>query len=105
LPGIIEELLTPLGLALWIMGDGYWNNGVILCNDNFRLAEVQTLIKVLDSKFSLKVTINNVTRKNSKTIQSYRIRINGEKTNLNLLKSLVLPYFIPSMLYKLGINE
>jgi LAGLIDADG DNA endonuclease family len=63
LPSNIYELLTPLGLALWIMDDGYWNNTVYLCTDNFTLDEVNKLIIILESKFALKTTINTKTRK------------------------------------------
>jgi hypothetical protein len=66
LPSNIYELITPLGLALWIMDDGYWNNKVYLCTDNFTLDEVNKLIIILESKFALKTTINTKTRKNSK---------------------------------------
>ena len=37
----IEELLTPIGLALWIMDDGFkYGNGIGLCTESFTLAEV-----------------------------------------------------------------
>jgi hypothetical protein len=78
---------------------------VYLCTNNFTLDEVNKLIIILESKFALKTTINTKTRKNSFTIFNYRIRISGIDSNINLLRSLVKPYFIPSMLYKLGLNE
>ncbi len=105
LPSNIYELLNPLGLALWIMDDGYWNNTVFLCTDNFTLEEVNKLIIILESKFALKATINTKTRENSNTKFSYRIRISGVESNINLLRTLVKPFFIPSMLYKLGLTE
>jgi hypothetical protein len=36
LPKYIEQLLTPIGLAHWIMGDGYFSVDTIkICTDNF----------------------------------------------------------------------
>lgn len=46
LPINIEKLLTPLGLAHWIMGDGYFDQTVRICTDNFTKEEVDMLIKV-----------------------------------------------------------
>jgi hypothetical protein len=78
---------------------------VFLCTDNFTLEEVNKLIIILESKFALKATINTKTRENSNTKFSYRIRISGVESNINLLRTLVKPFFIPSMLYKLGLTE
>ncbi len=36
LPLNIEELLTPVGLAHWIIGDGYFTEDTVkICTDNF----------------------------------------------------------------------
>jgi LAGLIDADG DNA endonuclease family len=46
------------------MGDGYYDNGnvVKICTDNFTQEEVLKLIKILDTKFGIKSSINR--RKN-----------------------------------------
>jgi hypothetical protein len=50
----IGELLKPIGLAHWIMDDGYWSDGTIyLCTDSFTSEEVDLLINVLYSNFGL----------------------------------------------------
>lgn len=104
LPEGIYELLTPMGLALWIQDDGYYHNGgVRISSDNFTLQEVVKLSIILETKFSLKVTINNKFRANSKKQHSYLIRISAE--SMDTLRELVLPYFVPSMMYKLGLGE
>jgi hypothetical protein len=55
LPYNIENLLTPMGLAHWIMGDGYYSEGtLIICTDNFTLEEVLKLIEILNNKFKIK---------------------------------------------------
>ena len=41
-------LLTPLSIAHWIMGDGYFSDGTLkLCTDNFTKQEVLLLINIL----------------------------------------------------------
>ena len=99
LPLNIEKLLTPVGLAHWIMGDGYYSYGsVILCTDNFTKDEVSNLIKILDEKFSLKASL-----KKRKNVSNVVWRISISKLSLENLKKLVLPHVIPEMVYKLGI--
>lgn len=97
----ISELLTPIGLAHWLMGDGYWENQartIKLCTDSFTKAEVDLLIDALDKLFNIKATSNIRTRNNKGGV--YRIRIAIK--SLPLLREIVIPYFTPSMLYKLG---
>ena len=46
--------MTPIGLAHWIMGDGYFTNGIVkFRTDNFTLKEVLKLIEVLDTKLGI----------------------------------------------------
>ena len=100
----IGDLLTPLGLAHWLMGDGYWNNSaktVVLCTDNFTLSEVELLITVLKSKFNLTATTQRRMKSNKEIC--WRIRFSGKYENINLLRTLVQPHFIPLMFYKLNI--
>jgi len=95
----IEELLTPIGLALWIMDDGFkYGNGIGLCTESFTLAEVELLKKVLEIKFGLTVTIR--IRITSGGTIGYRLYISSKSRDK--LLSLVKSYFIPSMNYKLG---
>ena len=101
LPSNIENLLTPIALAHWTMGDGYYSNGnVVLCTDNFSEKEVLKLIEILNNKLSLKAGMKKRTNKNSVVW-----RINISKSSLQELKELVIPYIIPEMQYKLGITN
>lgn len=94
-------MLTPVGLAHWIMGDGYFQyNAVIICTDNFSLNEVNKLIEVLYKNFGL--LSERKTRRNPNRNVVWRIKIKLE--SMEKLKELVIPYFIPEMLYKLGIK-
>lgn len=100
----IEDLLTPIGLAHWIMGDGYWDKTsktIVICTDNFTLSEVDLLIDVLKSNFNLTATVNRRIKSNKEVC--WRIRFSGKEYNILRLVNLVKPHFIPSMLYKLNI--
>jgi secreted Zn-dependent insulinase-like peptidase len=83
------------------MDDGYASkNGVTLCTECFTDAEIKLLKSVLESKFKLEVSQQR--RVTSTGIVSSRLYINT--ASREQLHSLVLPYFIPSMLYKLNIK-
>ena len=102
LPDNIEDLLTPIGLAHWIMGDGYFTNGSTkLCTDNFTKEEVLLLIDVLEKKFSIKATINKRTNQDG----AIKWRINISKSSMTTLIDLVQLYVIPEMFYKLGLKK
>jgi hypothetical protein len=99
----IRKLLSPRGLAHWLMGDGYCSTDaktVVICTDNFTELEVELLIKVLKDNFDLIATKNRRTKANKEVC--WRIRFSGILENLSKLITLVIPYFIPSMLYKLN---
>jgi len=84
------------------MDDGHKNgNGITLCTDSFTLIEVELLVSVLRNKFNLEANYNKRTQKGRHI--GWRIYISGKSANKEKLISLVKPYFIPSMLYKLGI--
>lgn len=96
IPKDIYNLLTPVTLAHWIMGDGgFKSQGVYLCTDSYSIQDVILLMNVLIIRYNLKCTLH----KSSNKI-GYRIYIS--RKSLNELKKIVKPYFIPSMLYKLG---
>lgn len=71
------------------------------CTDNFTKEEVLILIGVLDKKFGIKAYINKRTKGNGDVC--WRIRVS--KHSMDKLRLLVAPYFIPEMVYKLGINK
>jgi len=76
------------------MGDGSKRQkGLILCTDNFTLQENVKLVNILILKFNIKPTIQ-------KEKDKYRIYINGNC--LLKIKPFILPFFDPSMLYKIN---
>ena len=87
------------------MGDGFWDTTaktVVICTDNFTLKEVELLISVLYEKFGLISTVQKRTKANKEVC--WRIRFSSKSENIDKLRNLVQPYFIPSMLYKLNID-
>lgn len=96
----IKDLLNEKGLAIWIMDDGFKvNNGVGLATESFTEQEVDRLKLVLENKFGLLVTKNP--RKTKSDMSRFRLFISAKSRNK--LHSLVLPFFIPQMLYKLNL--
>ena len=82
------------------MGDGFFYQGtVILCTESFTKEEQEMLIIALHTKFGIKATLNK--RISSASVNSFRIRIS--KIDMDKLITLVKPFFIPEMLYKLGV--
>jgi|JI81BgreenRNA_FD_contig_51_3394358_length_1369_multi_2_in_0_out_0_1 hypothetical protein len=96
----LECFFNEVSLAHTIMGDGYWHKSwktVIICTESFSHADVSRFILFLESRFGLKAKL-------SKRVNNYRIAFHSEKTNISLLRKLVLPFMHECMLYKLGIN-
>ena len=94
----LENYLTPLALAIWIMDDGGWANpGVRISTYNFSLIETKNLIFLLKKLYNLDCTIQIL--KNG-TQSSIYIK----KESVPNLTKIVLPYMHNSMYYKLGIN-
>lgn len=60
---ILEEVLTPVALAHWHMGDGGWTGkGIHLATNAFPEEGVRRLIEVLNRKFGLSCTWHNTNR-------------------------------------------
>ena len=95
-PHNIYELLTPRGLAFWLMDDGSKHgNGMHIGVYAFTNTDVDKLMWTLQDKFNIKCSIHyNRDRKP---------RIYIFKESMNTLITLVKPFFIKEMLYKLGL--
>lgn len=91
----IEQYLTPLALAIWIMDDGCWtNNGIRIATNSFDYNENKILISILYKLYNLDCTIQTIDGRHSIYIK---------KNSIDILKKIVEPYIIPSMKYKIGI--
>lgn len=93
------ELLTPVVLAYWIMGDGSWTgSGLKLYTNNYTKKEVILLIESLNAKFNFSCSISVANESKSQ----YTIYIRSK--NMAELRSLVKPQMLPSFYRKLGIK-
>ena len=98
IPGWVEEYLSPIALAIWIMDDGIWvkNRGLRLSTNCFSLKDVKFLVNVLDKKYGLKASIHKA------GMDQYGIYLS--KSNLPILYKVVLPHMHPFFYYKLDLN-
>jgi hypothetical protein len=95
-PNNIYELLTPKRLAFWIMDDGSkQGKGLHISVYAFSNEDVDKLMFTLQDKFNLKCSIH-YNRDNKPRIYIF-------KESMEDLITLVKPYFISEMLYKLGL--
>ena len=96
IPENIYNLLSPIALAHLIQGDGQRREyGLVICTDSFTLKDVVRLVNVLILRYKLICTI----REN----KSGQFRIYISSKSMSTLRSIVLPYFVDSMLYKLNV--
>jgi len=97
MPSNIIDYLTPLALAIWIMDDGGKHNaGLMISTYNFTYEGLLIIKAGLFSKYGLVVEIR-------KTSAGYILIF--LQSEMKALVSLVSPFFIPSMLYKLHRNR
>ncbi len=76
------------------MGDGQRRDeGLVLCTDSYTLQDVVRLINVLILRYNLICTLREPNK------GQYRIYISHK--SMSILRVIVLPYFVDSMLYKL----
>jgi hypothetical protein len=92
IPLNLGELLTPQGLAYWLMDDGYKSGkGFYICSESFTLNEHIFLINLLKSKFNLDCNYHKHTN-------GYRLYIFS--TSIANLSILIKPYILNHFYYK-----
>lgn len=93
---IVREFLehfTIKSLAFLYMDDGYYHqDSYYICTDSFSLESIEILVNYIKEKLGLTFTI-------IKHSSNYRIRL--LKQDINKFNSLVSPYIIDSLKYKL----
>lgn len=107
LPSCIEEFLSPLALAIWIMDDGgKVSGGLKLSTNNFTKEEVLLLCNILNNKFDLKTTVQsagvNRFKNFTEDINKDQYILYISKFSMLKLIEIVGPYIHPSMKYKLN---
>jgi hypothetical protein len=95
-PDNIYELLTPKGLAFWIMDDGSKHgSGLHLSVYGFSNTDVDKLMFTLQDKFKFRCSIHYNNRN--------KPRIYIFKESMGNLITITKPFFVKEMLYKLGL--
>lgn len=96
LPPLVEEYLTPLALAVWIMDDGgALSSGLKIATNNFTLIEVTKLCDIINRKYELN------TRPNSAGVANQYV-IYIPSGSMAVLAKIIGPHMHPSMYYKLN---
>jgi len=96
------DWLTPYGLANWYMSDGYvclvgrskgtiTDRRVDFCTDRYTYDDIKTIQDALLENYDIKTSL-------VKRGKFTRLRI--KKESYNIFFSLIIPYLVPSMLYK-----
>lgn len=94
-PSNIGDYLTPLALAIWICDDGTKvSKGLKFCTNSFTYSDCVLLVKVLNDNFGLKSSIQSAGAPNQYNIYIW-------KESMPLLRSIVSPYMVPEMKYKI----
>jgi ubiquinol-cytochrome c reductase cytochrome b subunit len=95
-PECIDQYLTPLALAIWIMNNGAKiGKSIKFFTNSFSYNECLILKKALNDNFNIKASIQPAGSKNQYIIYIW-------KESMNDLINIVFPYIIPEMKYKLN---
>lgn len=91
-PENIYELLTPVALLHFVIGDGSWQrSGLIICTDSYTIQDVVRLVNVLIIRYRFECTVRYHT--------STQPRI--KERSMPLLRTIIRPH-MPYMLHKLS---
>ena len=95
-PNNIAEFLSPLALAIWIMDDGgRAGYGLKLSTNSFSFADNTRLVQVIHDLYGIEASVQS-----AGVPDQYQIYI--WSNSMPVLRDLVRPHMVSSMLYKLG---
>ena len=96
IPKNMAEFITPLALAIWVIGDGVRvGKGVKLCANSFTYQECTRLTQVIHDLYNVKSSVQSAGEP-----RRYKIYIWAE--SMLDLRSVVRPHMVSCILYKLG---
>jgi hypothetical protein len=96
IPDNIEQILTPIGLAIWFMDDGSKSgNGAKIATNCFTKTELLKLCKILQNKFNIIVTVQS-----GGINKGYTLYIST--SSMITFSKIIKLYMLPSLYYKLG---
>lgn len=97
IPKLIHKLINPLVLAIWFMDDGSYKSldhkTYIIHTLGYSKKDLNLLKEAFKKKFDIDVALHR---------QSNKWRIYIKSASANLFRSIIYPYIISSMKYKLG---
>ena len=95
-PECIDQYLTPLALAIWIMNDGAKvGQNLKFFTNSFSYNDCLLLIKALNTNFNIKASIQSAGKKDQYIINIW-------KESMTDLINIVSPYIVSEMKYKLN---
>lgn len=101
IPKDIKNFLTKQALAIWFMDDGNYHiraKSITIATHAFKKEEVELLKTVLKQNFDLDFTIQTI-----KKTKQYYLYLGAQ--NVPKFRTVVQPFIIPFMLYKLGLDN
>jgi hypothetical protein len=101
-PIAIEEFLSPIALAFWIMDNGTKHGeGLRISANSFTKEDVLRLCHALKKKYDIESTpvISGYGKHSGLVKYALYIKVNS----MDKLRLIVKPFFLKSMLYKLGL--
>jgi len=102
LPKLIKKWLSPIVMAVWFMDDGSIKSkrhrALILNTQSFSKPELQTLMRILEEKFGIRMVLRKQSRKQ---IEIYQLITTSD--SVERFVEIIKPHILPSMRYKLGI--
>lgn len=94
IPRDLSPFLTPLALAIWIMDEGgKYNRGTMISTYNFTLNDLEYINSILKARYNL---VANIEERSAGYVLVFKVN------QMVLLSSIVKPYILPSMQYKLN---
>jgi len=99
LPWNIQQYLSPLALTIWFMDDGSkCGPGIRLATNKYSIQDVERICHILNTKYSLTATPNKCGRPHQRVIYI-------SSKSIPQFSSIVKPYILPEMLYKIPNNS
>lgn len=90
IPNTMEELLTPLALAIWIQNDGgVYLSGLRIYSYDIKVNDLRYLISIIKKLYNIDAKLQENT-------------LYFPKKSMKILSKLVKPHMIPCMYYKLN---
>jgi hypothetical protein len=96
----IVDMITPFSIAVWFMDDGFTNGtNLVFATESFVEEELERLQNMLKKKFGVHTTLWFSKYRKGSNQKMYKLA--ALKKSVNDLASIIEPFVLPSMKYKL----